>query len=188
MPVAGCNGSSFNPRSGVMVKAVRRVALSLAMMVLALPAGAQDYRGRVQGTITDTSGGALPGVNVTLVNIATGVTANYVTDTEGRYIFDFVDPGNYRVRAELDGFRGTQQENVRVGQRANVSLSMVLELGTIAEMITVTAPPVSVQFHNSSTQLTVESQIIDQAPIAGRNPYNLASLDPSVLVSTATNE
>ena len=44
------------------------------------------------------------------------------------------------------------------------------------------------QFHSSSTELTLEQQLIDQAPVAGRNPYNLASLDPTILDSTATNE
>jgi hypothetical protein len=172
-----------------MSKWMLRAATALAMMMgLALPAGAQDYRGRVQGVIVDASKGALPGATVTLINTATGVEATRVTDDTGRYVFDFVDPGTYRMRAELDGFSGAQQENVRVMQRANVEVGMTLELGTIAEMLTVTAAPTSVSFHSSSTQLTVESQIIDQAPIAGRNPYNLSTLDPSVLVSATTNE
>ena len=171
-----------------MRKWIQGITLAGALMLLAHPAGAQDYRARVQGTIVDPSQGALPGATVTLINTATGVEATRVSDTNGRYVFDFVDPGTYKMRAELDGFRGAQQENVRVMQRGNVEVGMTLELGTIAEMITVTAPPVSVQFHNSSTQLTVESQIIDQAPVAGRNPYNLSTLDPSVLVSATTNE
>ncbi len=171
-----------------MRKWIQGITLAGALMLLAHPAGAQDYRARVQGTIVDPSQGALPGATVTLINTATGVEATRVSDTNGRYVFDFVDPGTYKMRAELDGFRGAQQENIRVMQRGNVEVGMILELGTIAEMITVTAPPVSVQFHNSSTQLTVESQIIDQAPVAGRNPYNLSTLDPSVLVSATTNE
>jgi hypothetical protein len=171
-----------------MFKCIQGIAIALALMGLAMPAAAQDYRGRVQGTIVDASRGALPGAAVTLVNTATGVTATRVTDPEGRYVFDFVDPGTYTLRAELDGFKSAEQQNVRVSQRGTLDVGLVLELGTIAELITVTAPPIAVQFHNSSTQLSVESQIIEQAPIAGRNPYNLASLDPSVLVSPATNE
>ena len=52
-------------------------------MLLAPPAGAQDYRARVQGTVVDTSQGALPGATVTLTNNATGVAATRVTDTDG---------------------------------------------------------------------------------------------------------
>ena len=65
---------------------------------------AQDYRAK-SGQITDESRGALPGVTVTLLNEATGVGSDRVTDAEGRYRFDFVDPGNYNVTAQLQGFR-----------------------------------------------------------------------------------
>ena len=59
----------------------------------ATPAHAQDYRARVQGRIVDTSQAALPGVTVTLTNVATGVAVDRVSDGEGRYLFDFVEPG-----------------------------------------------------------------------------------------------
>jgi outer membrane receptor protein involved in Fe transport len=171
-----------------MFKCIQGVAVALALMGPAMPVGAQDYRARVQGTVVDASRGALPGATVTLTNTATGVAATRASDAEGRYVFDFVDPGTYSVRAELDGFKAAEQQNVRVQQRGDVTVGLVLELGSIAELVTVTAPPISVQFHTSSTELTVERQLIDQAPVAGRNPYNLATLDPTVLVSPATNE
>jgi hypothetical protein len=171
-----------------MSKWIQGIALVGALMLLTHPASAQDYRARVQGTVADVSQGALPGAVVTLTNAATGVATTRVTDTNGRYLFDFVDPGTYVVQAELEGFKAAQQQNVRVPQRGDVTVGMVLELGTIAEMVTVTVAPSSVQFHSSSTELTMERQLIDQAPVAGRNPYNLASLDPTILTSTATNE
>jgi hypothetical protein len=167
---------------------IQGITLAGALMLLAPPAGAQDYRARVQGTVQDTSQASLPGATVTLTNNATGVAATRVTDADGRYVFDFVDPGSYTMRADLDGFRSAEQQNVRVAQRGNLAVVLTMEIGTIAELITVTAPPISVQFHTSSSELTMERQLIDQAPIAGRNPYNLASLDPTVLVSPATNE
>ena len=167
---------------------IQGITLAGALMLLAPPAGAQDYRARVQGTVQDTSQASLPGATVTLTNNATGVTATRVTDVDGRYVFDFVDPGTYTMRSDLDGFRSAEQLNVRVAQRGNLSVVLTMEIGTIAELITVTAPPIAVQFHSSSSELTMERQLIDQAPIAGRNPYNLASLDPTVLVSPATNE
>src|SRR6187431_3548805 len=72
-----------------------------AVVWLAAPAMAQDYRARVQGQITDESRGALPGVTVTLANEATGVSSDRVTDAEGRYQFDFVDPGVYSLTGAL---------------------------------------------------------------------------------------
>jgi hypothetical protein len=86
---------------------------------LALPAlaTAQDYRARVQGSVLDQQKGTLPGVTVTLRNDATGVATMRVTNEEGHYTFDFVDPGTYTVVAELQGFRTVEQKNVGVQQR-----------------------------------------------------------------------
>ena len=69
-----------------------------AVLLLAGTAVAQDYRARVQGQVLDDNRGALPGVNVTLHNEGTGVATSRVTDGEGRYLFDFVEPGGYSVR------------------------------------------------------------------------------------------
>jgi hypothetical protein len=157
-------------------------------LVLATAAAAQDYRGRVQGSVFDESQGALPGATVTLLNDATGVAATRITEADGRYLFDFVEPGIYTIVAELDGFKKAEQKNVRVQQRGDVTADLTLSVGGLEETVTVEAPPVAVQFNNSSANLTMERQLVDQAPIGGRNPYNLANLDPTVLVSPATNE
>ncbi len=159
-----------------------------ALALLAAPAAAQDYRGRVQGSINDSGGGALPGTTVTLRNDATGVAVTNVTNGEGKYIFDFVDPGIYTIVAELQGFKSSEQRNVRVQQRSSMTVDLALAVGGIEERISVEAAPVQVQFKSSSSDITLEQQLVDQVPIPGRNPYNLAALDPSITVSPATNE
>jgi hypothetical protein len=158
------------------------------LAALATPAAAQDYRGRVQGSINDSSQGALPGTTVTLRNDATGVAVTNVTNTEGKYIFDFVDPGTYTIVAELQGFKSAEQRNVRVQQRSSLTVDLALSVGGIEERIVVEAAPMQVQFRSSSSDITLERQLVDQVPIPGRNPYNLAALDPSITVSPATNE
>jgi hypothetical protein len=164
------------------------LGMAVAALVLAAgPAGAQDYRARVQGTVSDTSRSVLPGATVTLTNDATAVAVSQIGDGSGHYLFDFVDPGVYTVTAVLDGFKTVRQSNVRVQQRGDVTVDLLLELGAMSETITVDAPPVAVQFNSGSAQLTVERQLLDQTPIPGRNPYNLSSLDPTVVVSL-TNE
>jgi carboxypeptidase family protein len=171
------------------MKKLTWVFLIIGLLVVASsPAGAQDYRGRVQGTLVDTSGGALPGVTVTLKNDATGVAVTAVSDTGGRYLFDFVEPGMYSVTAELTGFKTGEQKNVRMQQRATLTVDMKLDIGGLEEKVTVEAPPVTVQFKTGSSDITLEKELIDQAPINGRNPYNLAALDPTITVSPATNE
>lgn len=162
--------------------------LIAGLQCLAVPVSAQDYRARVQGQVVDESKGALPGASVTLTNVETGVAATRVSDGEGRYLFDFVDPGTYTLIGELDGFRRAEQQNIRVQQRGDLTVELTLKVGGLEETVTVEAPPVAVQFNTSSHDITLEKQLLDQVPISGRNPYNLSNLDPSILVSTTTNE
>ena len=164
------------------------LAAAFALTLAASPTAAQDYRARVQGTVRDNSAAVLPGVAVTLTNDATGVVASRTSDGNGHYLFDFVDPGVYTVGAALDGFKTVQQRAVRVTQRGDLTVDLQLELGAVTETVTVEVAPVTVQFNTSSAQLTVEQQLLDQMPIPGRNPYNIAGLDPTVVVSPATNE
>jgi Carboxypeptidase regulatory-like domain len=157
---------------------------------LALPttAPAQDYRARVQGSVADESGGALPGATVTLRNDGTGVAVTRTTNGEGRYVFDFVDPGKYTVVAELQGFRTIEQKNVVVQQRGDVTADLKMAVGGLEERLVVEASPVAVQFNSSSQDLTLQRELIDQVPLNGRNPYNLANLDPTLFNTPGTTE
>jgi len=171
----------------VMRKFVERLAFVAVLVAMAsMGARAQDYRARVQGTVFDESKGVMPGVTVTLINDATAVKSDRVTDEKGRYLFDFVDPGNYSITAELDGFKKADQKNVRVAQRGDVSVDLTLVVGGLTETVTVEAAPTVVQFNSSSSDITMSRQLIDQAPISGRNPYNLSNLDPTVVPGTGS--
>ncbi len=171
-----------------MRKFVERLAF-IAVLVALTSMGviAQDYRARVQGSVFDESKGVMPGVTVTLINEATGVKSDRVTDDKGRYLFDFVDPGMYSITAELDGFKKAEQKNVRVSQRGDSTVDLTLVVGGLSETVTVEAAPVVVQFNSSSSDITLSRQLIDQAPISGRNPYNLANLDPTIAPATASS-
>src|SRR5437764_15450440 len=107
---------------------VREVCCLIAVALLAgASALAQEYRGRVQGIIFDTSGAVVPGVNIVLKNDATNVEANKVSSGEGRYLFDYVDPGTYTLTADLRGFKKLIQRNVLVQQRGDVTEDLSME-------------------------------------------------------------
>lgn len=162
---------------------------SFAILVLLLTASfvsAQDYRGKVQGVITDENSSAIPGAQVVLRNIKTGVEVTRNTDDEGRYVFDFVEPGEYVVVAEHTGFKKAVQENLIVRVRGDIAVNLKMSVGGVQETVTVEAPPIALQFGSSSSLLTIENKVIDQLPIRGRNPYNVATLDPTVSPGTGT--
>ena len=116
-----------------------------------------------------------------------GWPTTFIATPQGRYLFDFVEPGTYRSTSELR-IQKAEQKNIRVQQRATLTVDLPLDVGGIEERVVVEAPPVTVQFKSGSAELTLERQLIDQVPIAGRNPYNLSNLDPTIIVSPGTNE
>jgi len=102
----------------------------------------------------------------------TGTKAMKVTDDQGRYLFDFIEPGTYTVTAELTGFKKGELKTIRVQQRGDVTANLTLEIGGLAETVTVVSEATQVQLNSSNAQMTLERQLIDQVPLSGRNPYN----------------
>src|SRR5258706_11321538 len=83
---------------------------------------AQEFRGRIQGAITDASGALVPGAILTLRNAGTGIEASRTSNAQGRYVFDYVDPGTYTLTSELKGFKKSIQQNIVVQQRGDLSV------------------------------------------------------------------
>src|SRR4051812_25194475 len=109
------------------MKCVRWLAYAVVVLGLAAPARAQETTtGSIGGQVTDQQGGVLPGVTVTVT--AGQGSQSFVTDEQGRFNAPFLTPGNYTVRAELQGFRASEQRNVevRLGQRAELSVKLTV--------------------------------------------------------------
>jgi hypothetical protein len=162
-------------------------ALVLALVALT-PALAQEYRGRVQGTLTDETQLAVPGAQVTLKNDATGVAVTRTTGPEGRYLFDYVDPGTYTLTAELSGFATVVQRNVLVQARGDVTADVMMKVASLSETVTVETTPVAIQFNTSSKDLTLDQSMLESIPNITRNPTQLAYLSPVVRNAGNKNE
>jgi Carboxypeptidase regulatory-like domain/TonB dependent receptor len=167
--------TSFQSRTGPNGLVVLLVLLLFPVLTLG-----QDYRGKVQGTITDPAQAACADAKVTLRNLGTGVEVTRQTNTEGRYIFDFVESGVYLILVEARGFKKHEQQNIKVENRGDVTVDAHLEIGPVSEVITVEAAPVAVQFNSASEVTTIGRELVDQLPIRGRNPYNVVTLDPTI--------
>src|SRR3982750_2059050 len=103
--------STRNSWGGERMKRVYVAAIVL-LAVFAGGASAQDFRGAITGRISDTSGGRLPGVTVTVTNTATNVASATTTNTEGDFSVPFLNPGTYTVTAELSGFKKLVRGNI----------------------------------------------------------------------------
>jgi len=142
---------------------------------------AQDFRGKIQGLVTDTSQAVIPNATVTLLNVNTQVRQVRQTNDVGLYRFDFVDPGLYTVTIEAPGFARFIQQNVQVQSQGDITINAVLRPGAIQEAVTVEASPVEVQFNTTNVGLTVDSKLAVELPRYDRNPFKLALLHPGVV-------
>ncbi|HTS26462.1 MAG TPA: carboxypeptidase regulatory-like domain-containing protein [Bryobacteraceae bacterium] len=176
--VVGCFGAAN--RSAITTLFL----LTLGVAVLT----AQDYRGRVQGTVKDTTDAVIPGANVTLSNVNTGISTVRTTNESGHYIFDLVEPGSYRISVESAGFTKFLQENVPVAARGDVTVDAVLKAGDVHETVTVAAEASQVQLTTSKLETSVDAKIAQDIPQLYRSPFVLATLDPSVLKNDGNSE
>ena len=169
-----------------MLRIFSALFLSLALVS---PAFAQStaINGTIEGTVKDDQGAVLPGVTVTVSNIDTGDQRVVVTNERGLYRAPLLSLGNYRVVAELQGFKKFEQTGVslRAGQTAVIDVG--LTVGAIAETITVTADSPLVDLAKIEQGRTLSEEEIKTLPLTSRNPYNFALLQPGV-VGFETNE
>src|ERR1051326_4254913 len=140
--------------------------------LLAGIAAAQEYRGTVQGFVTDSSSAAVA-AKVTLRNVNTGVESVKTADASGRYLFDFVIPGAYTVTVESPGFDRFVQENVRVLTRGDVTVNVQLTVGTVNTTVNVSEVVSSVEFNTSTMTTTVQGAMLSNLPVLARNPFTL---------------
>ncbi|MGE5361772.1 MAG: TonB-dependent receptor domain-containing protein [Bacteroidales bacterium] len=165
------------------MKALKRGNLSaVGILVLVLltrtPALAQTFRGSIQGTVTDTTGGALPGTTVTATNPATKLSRTVVADTQGNYFFAELPLGDYEVKATLSGF-GTQTVTgihvvVGASQRVNIQLS----LGGVQERVEVAAVAPLVETTGNTLGGTIDAKEVAALPLNGRDFTKLLVLAP----------
>ena len=159
---------------------VRRFVLSL-LLVFTTCVLAQDYRGRVEGVVSDQSQAVIANATVTLLNTKTGVKAIRQTSESGLYVFDLLDPGTYMITVETPGFSKFIQENIVVQTRGDVTVNAVLKPGAIQESITVAESPVAVQFNSTNQDLTIDSTMAAETPRFDRNPFKLTLLAPEAI-------
>src|SRR3974390_3248136 len=130
------------------------VLTAILGMVLAAcaPLGqAQSTGGRIRGTVTDPSGGAVAGATVTLVNTATNITREATTNATGEYLFLEVPVGAYTIEVNQTGFKKFVRKDVEVDMNTVVSLDMPLQVGGSTETVEVTGEPPGID--TTTTQL-----------------------------------
>lgn len=152
-------------------RAFSRAILLLAVVTLAsLPLAAQTVTGTMRGTVTDRSGGALPGVTITIRNVETGLERVVVTSPDGSFNAPFLPIGRYNVNAELSGFGTTRRNNVRVELNQTVVQDFILD-PAMQETVTVNAEAPRIDVTDGEIKQTMRAPEIMNLPSPSQTSF-----------------
>src|SRR5688572_15594808 len=145
----------------------RRLGACLGLIVFTTsPALAQDFRGRINGTITDNTGAVLPGVSVTATSPALIQPQSQVTGADGSYRFLALPPGVYDVAFELLGFQNVRREGVRVVINQTLTVDQQLQVATLQETVTVTGQSPIVDTSTTAMGTNFTKELLTEIPNA----------------------
>ena len=145
---------------------------------------AQVISGQISGTVKDTAGAAMPGVNVTVTDQQTSQQRTAVSDSSGFYLITNLPPGSYRVRVEQNGFKTWEQPDVPLNAGDRLSINPDLQVGAVSETVTVTAGGERVETDNGSVGQLIDGNQVRELSLNGRNLMTLLMIVPGVAVTT----
>jgi hypothetical protein len=141
---------------------------------------AQETRASLSGTILDPSGSVVAGASLRLTNLETGVVFATTSNQAGQYRFLFLNPGKYKVIAEMSGFKTFERDNIELSVNQAGTLPVMLEVGSQAETITVQAEAPLMEAEKADRGLVVDNKKVVDIPINTRNPIMLAALSNGI--------
>jgi len=166
-----------------LLRTIARVSVAGAvLLVVALavtPVSAQTVTGTLQGTVTDSGGGVLPGVSVSVKNEETGAVREVVTNEVGFYNATFLAIGRYSITLKLDGFQTTVQEGVTVPLNQTRVSNFELKPAGVEEVVTVKgAAPVINSTNAEVKSVLTDKEIADKPALNPGSFLDLAAVFP----------
>ena len=140
--------------------------LCLMLLAAASPTAAQDFRGRINGTVSDNTGAVLPGVTVSAASPALIQPQVQVTGAEGDYRFLALPPGVYELTFELGGFQTVKREGIRVVINQTLSVDQQMQVATLQETVTVTGESPIVDTSSTQVGTNFTKELLTEIPNA----------------------
>ena len=148
-----------------------------------MAAEAQESRGWILGRVTDPSGAAVFNCKVTALNLATQTQVSGLSNQEGNYEIPYLIPGGYRVTAEMQGFAKAVRENIEIRTADRLTLDFPLQVGAVADTITVSAETPMLETATASSGMMMDERRVKELPVVGGNAMYLTRLSAGVVVS-----
>ncbi len=165
-------------------KGLRGIIATLLCFVLVIwftpSANAQVTGATLSGTVTDASGAAVPGAQISIKNVATGVTRDLVADSGGFFSAPNLLPGNYVATVKSAGFSTLIRSGLTLTVGAQQQLNMTLQVGQVSQNVEVTGEAPAVELSSSEISGTVDQTTVENLPLNGRSWSDLADLTRGV--------
>ena len=159
----------------------RILTVTLALLIFTVITQAQSFQGGLRGSIKDSEGNSLPLAALTLTNIETNVVRNTTSNETGEYVFEKVDPGKYKLSANLNGFKKTERSDVIIETQQQITLDLALQVGNVVETVIITGEVAMIESSTASTGTVLSKQILADLPNSGRNPFMMSAITPNVI-------
>jgi len=150
-------------------------------VLLCAAATSAQFRAGIQGTVTDSQGGAVSDASITVTNKETAKAQQITSSGEGFYRASGLPPGTYTVTAEKTGYKKKVLESVSVSAETTQGLDITLEVGEVSATVTVSGEAgTALQTENATIGGSISTREIQRLPQVGRDPYQLVRLAPGV--------
>src|SRR6201997_861552 len=161
-------------------KSNRVLFLFLLAALVAAPAWAQTQLGTLFGTVTDTSGAVVPGAEVSVENVSTGLKRDGRTDKSGEYRLVGLPTGSYTLRVEKEGFQTEVREGIGLSPSAAIGINLSLVVGKVSVHVTVKADVPGVDTTTTTVEGVIGERSLTALPLDGRDLFKAAILVPGV--------
>ena len=159
-----------------MGRALRSLVSGLVVVLLCASTAMAQATAQITGTVKDSSGAVLPGVDVTATQTDTNFSRSAVSDANGNYILSNLPTGPYRLTASLSGFRTFERTGIVLQVNANPTIPIEMAIGNLAETISVEAATPLIETRNPAIGQVIENERIEELPLNGRNATDLITL------------
>ncbi|HKR64663.1 MAG TPA: TonB-dependent receptor [Thermoanaerobaculia bacterium] len=157
-------------------------AVLLSLLPVLLLAQSQATTGVIEGTVTDATGGVLPGVTVMVRNTATNYEQNLVTDAAGRYRGVLLPLGPYEIKASLEGFGPQVIKGIDLGVGQTRAVDIKMNQAAVSEELVITAEAPLIETARTEGATRLNDDAVSELPNNGRNFLELTKLTPGVTV------
>src|SRR6202011_909968 len=152
----------------------------LTLALFSLSVSAQVTGGTLSGTVSDPSGASIPGAQLTIKNVATGVERTLATNDHGFYTAVNLLAGSYQVTISANDFDTEIKSGITMYVGGQQTFDVILHVGTVANRVEVTAEAPALQLSSSDISAVVDATTVRELPLNGRSWTDLAALQPGV--------